>query len=94
MTDEVGSKQTDITKTFFVNKVWSSFIPENCPDGHFSVDGRCISCFCAGVSKNCKRTGRYRNQISLRFTEAEDYKGTSANHFLTNKEPCRGILTP
>uniref|UniRef100_A0A3B3VSB1 Heparan sulfate proteoglycan 2 n=1 Tax=Poecilia latipinna TaxID=48699 RepID=A0A3B3VSB1_9TELE len=48
--------------------------PENCPDGHFRVDGRCISCFCAGVSKNCKRTGRYRNQISLRFTEEEDFK--------------------
>ncbi|XP_014849228.1 PREDICTED: basement membrane-specific heparan sulfate proteoglycan core protein isoform X5 [Poecilia mexicana] len=54
--------------------------PENCPDGHFRVDGRCISCFCAGVSKNCKRTGRYRNQISLRFTEEEDFKGVNVTY--------------
>ncbi|KAM4737871.1 basement membrane-specific heparan sulfate proteoglycan core protein isoform 2-T2 [Anableps anableps] len=54
--------------------------PENCPDGHFKVDGRCISCFCAGVSKNCKRTGRYRNQISLHFTEEEDFKGVNVTY--------------
>ncbi|XP_047235897.1 basement membrane-specific heparan sulfate proteoglycan core protein isoform X4 [Girardinichthys multiradiatus] len=54
--------------------------PGNCPDGHFSVDGRCISCFCAGVSKNCKRTGRYRSQISLRFTEEEDFKGVNVTY--------------
>uniref|UniRef100_A0A3Q2D071 Heparan sulfate proteoglycan 2 n=1 Tax=Cyprinodon variegatus TaxID=28743 RepID=A0A3Q2D071_CYPVA len=46
----------------------------NCPNGHFSVGNRCISCFCAGVSKNCKRTGRYRNQISLRFTEEDNFR--------------------
>uniref|UniRef100_A0AAV2LZ82 Basement membrane-specific heparan sulfate proteoglycan core protein n=1 Tax=Knipowitschia caucasica TaxID=637954 RepID=A0AAV2LZ82_KNICA len=51
----------------------------NCPDGQFSVDGRCLSCFCAGVSKNCKSTGRYRDQISLRFTEEDDYKGVNVS---------------
>uniref|UniRef100_A0A3B5MAA9 Uncharacterized protein n=1 Tax=Xiphophorus couchianus TaxID=32473 RepID=A0A3B5MAA9_9TELE len=54
--------------------------PENCPDGHFRVDDSCISCFCAGVSKNCKRTGRYRNQISLRFTEEENFKGVNVTY--------------
>ncbi|XP_023271367.1 basement membrane-specific heparan sulfate proteoglycan core protein-like, partial [Seriola lalandi dorsalis] len=54
--------------------------PGNCPDGHFSVEGRCISCFCAGISKNCKSTGRYRNQISLRFTDEEDFKGVNVTY--------------
>ncbi|XP_047424502.1 basement membrane-specific heparan sulfate proteoglycan core protein isoform X3 [Mugil cephalus] len=54
--------------------------PGNCPDGHFSVNGRCISCFCAGITKNCKGTGRYRNQISLRFTEEEDFKGVNVTY--------------
>ncbi|XP_065817156.1 basement membrane-specific heparan sulfate proteoglycan core protein isoform X2 [Labrus bergylta] len=54
--------------------------PGNCPDGHFSVEGRCVSCFCAGISKNCKGTGRYRNQISLRFTEEEDFKGVNVTY--------------
>nr|XP_057906676.1 basement membrane-specific heparan sulfate proteoglycan core protein isoform X5 [Doryrhamphus excisus] len=54
--------------------------PGNCPDGHFSVEGRCVSCFCAGITKNCKSTGRYRNQISLRFTEEEDFKGVNVSY--------------
>uniref|UniRef100_A0A665UZW2 Heparan sulfate proteoglycan 2 n=1 Tax=Echeneis naucrates TaxID=173247 RepID=A0A665UZW2_ECHNA len=54
--------------------------PGNCPDGHFSVDGRCVPCFCAGISKNCKSTGRYRNQISLRFTDEEDFKGVNVSY--------------
>uniref|UniRef100_A0A673C7V2 Heparan sulfate proteoglycan 2 n=1 Tax=Sphaeramia orbicularis TaxID=375764 RepID=A0A673C7V2_9TELE len=53
--------------------------PRNCPDGHFSVEGRCMPCFCAGIVKNCKATGRYRNQIGLRFTEEEDYKGVNVS---------------
>ncbi|XP_029995006.1 basement membrane-specific heparan sulfate proteoglycan core protein isoform X4 [Sphaeramia orbicularis] len=53
--------------------------PGNCPDGHFSVEGRCMPCFCAGIVKNCKATGRYRNQIGLRFTEEEDYKGVNVS---------------
>ncbi|XP_015241296.1 PREDICTED: basement membrane-specific heparan sulfate proteoglycan core protein isoform X8 [Cyprinodon variegatus] len=52
----------------------------NCPNGHFSVGNRCISCFCAGVSKNCKRTGRYRNQISLRFTEEDNFRGVNVTY--------------
>uniref|UniRef100_A0A8C5EK91 Heparan sulfate proteoglycan 2 n=1 Tax=Gouania willdenowi TaxID=441366 RepID=A0A8C5EK91_GOUWI len=52
----------------------------NCPDGHFTVNGRCVSCFCAGVSKNCKNTGRYRNQISLRFNQEEDFKGVNVTY--------------
>ncbi|KAK5864268.1 hypothetical protein PBY51_001222 [Eleginops maclovinus] len=58
----------------------SSPNPGNCPAGHFSVKGRCVSCFCAGLSKNCKATGRYRNQISLRFTEEEDFKGVNVTY--------------
>ncbi|XP_034731621.1 basement membrane-specific heparan sulfate proteoglycan core protein isoform X13 [Etheostoma cragini] len=58
----------------------SSPNPGNCPDGHFSVEGRCVSCFCAGLSKNCKGTGRYRNQISLRFTDEEDFKGVNVSY--------------
>uniref|UniRef100_A0A7N8XAL3 Heparan sulfate proteoglycan 2 n=1 Tax=Mastacembelus armatus TaxID=205130 RepID=A0A7N8XAL3_9TELE len=54
--------------------------PGNCPDGHFSVEGRCVSCFCAGITKNCKSTGRYRNQISLQFTEEEDFKGVNVTY--------------
>nr|XP_033484843.1 basement membrane-specific heparan sulfate proteoglycan core protein isoform X12 [Epinephelus lanceolatus] len=54
--------------------------PGNCPDGHFSVEGRCVPCFCAGISKTCKNTGRYRNQISLRFTEEEDFKGVNVTY--------------
>uniref|UniRef100_I3KIJ1 Heparan sulfate proteoglycan 2 n=1 Tax=Oreochromis niloticus TaxID=8128 RepID=I3KIJ1_ORENI len=56
------------------------FFPGNCPDGHFSVNGRCLSCFCAGISKNCKSTGRYRNHISLRFTEEENFKGVNVTY--------------
>ncbi|XP_028309184.1 basement membrane-specific heparan sulfate proteoglycan core protein isoform X2 [Gouania willdenowi] len=58
----------------------SSPNPGNCPDGHFTVNGRCVSCFCAGVSKNCKNTGRYRNQISLRFNQEEDFKGVNVTY--------------
>ncbi|XP_041802675.1 basement membrane-specific heparan sulfate proteoglycan core protein isoform X5 [Chelmon rostratus] len=54
--------------------------PGNCPDGHFSLEGRCVSCFCAGITKNCKSTGRYRNQISLRFTDEEDFKGVNVTY--------------
>ncbi|XP_074498541.1 basement membrane-specific heparan sulfate proteoglycan core protein isoform X4 [Sebastes fasciatus] len=53
---------------------------DNCPDGHFRVESRCVSCFCAGISKNCKRTGRYRNQISIRFTEEENFKGVNVTY--------------
>lgn len=48
----------------------------NCRDGHFSLGGHCMPCFCFGITKNCQSTGRYRNQIGLRFTEEEDFKGT------------------
>ncbi|XP_058499022.1 basement membrane-specific heparan sulfate proteoglycan core protein isoform X3 [Solea solea] len=54
--------------------------PGNCPGGHFSVDGRCMPCFCAGMTKNCKSTGRYRNRITLRFTEEEDFKGVNVTY--------------
>lgn len=48
----------------------------NCPEGQFTVEGRCVSCFCAGITRNCKNTGRYRNHVSLRFTAEDDFKGT------------------
>uniref|UniRef100_A0A672H4F7 Heparan sulfate proteoglycan 2 n=1 Tax=Salarias fasciatus TaxID=181472 RepID=A0A672H4F7_SALFA len=57
-----------------------TLISGNCPDGHFTMNGRCVSCFCAGITKNCKATGRYRNQISLRFTEEEDFKGVNVSY--------------
>ncbi|XP_034445775.1 basement membrane-specific heparan sulfate proteoglycan core protein isoform X2 [Hippoglossus hippoglossus] len=52
----------------------------DCPDGQFSVDGRCVSCFCSGITKICKRTGRYRNRITLRFTDEEDFKGVEVTY--------------
>ncbi|XP_036068750.1 basement membrane-specific heparan sulfate proteoglycan core protein isoform X6 [Oryzias melastigma] len=54
--------------------------PGNCPEGHFSVNGRCIPCFCAGVTRNCKSTGRYRDLIRLRFTDEEDFKGVNVTY--------------
>ncbi|KAK7132382.1 hypothetical protein R3I93_018809 [Phoxinus phoxinus] len=53
--------------------------PGNCRDGHFSVGGHCMPCFCFGITKNCQSTGRYRNQIGLRFTEEEDFKGVNVS---------------
>ncbi|TSL61242.1 Basement membrane-specific heparan sulfate proteoglycan core protein [Bagarius yarrelli] len=53
--------------------------PSNCPEGHFNVDGRCLPCFCAGITKNCHNTKRYRSQISLRFTEEENFKGVNVS---------------
>ncbi|XP_061114862.1 basement membrane-specific heparan sulfate proteoglycan core protein-like isoform X3 [Conger conger] len=54
----------------------------NCPSGHFSVAGssRCIPCFCFGITKNCQNTGRYRNQIHLRFTDEDDFKGVNVSY--------------
>uniref|UniRef100_A0A674DDM1 Heparan sulfate proteoglycan 2 n=1 Tax=Salmo trutta TaxID=8032 RepID=A0A674DDM1_SALTR len=54
--------------------------PGNCPDGHFSVEGRCNSCFCFGITKNCGTTGRYRSQINLRFTDEDDFKGVNVTY--------------
>ncbi len=48
----------------------------NCRDGHFSVGDHCMPCFCFGITKHCQSTGRYRSQITLHFTEEEDFKGT------------------
>lgn len=48
----------------------------NCRDGHFSVGDHCMPCFCFGITKHCQSTGRYRSQITLRFTEEDDFKGT------------------
>ncbi|XP_051914453.1 basement membrane-specific heparan sulfate proteoglycan core protein isoform X3 [Hippocampus zosterae] len=54
--------------------------PGDCPDDNFSVGGRCVPCFCAGITKNCKSTARFRNQISLRFTEEDDFKGVNVSY--------------
>ncbi|XP_073669042.1 basement membrane-specific heparan sulfate proteoglycan core protein isoform X7 [Paramisgurnus dabryanus] len=53
----------------------------NCPDGHFSVGDQhhCMPCFCFGITKNCQSTGHYRSQITLRFTEEEDFKGVNVS---------------
>ncbi|KTF85092.1 hypothetical protein cypCar_00012330, partial [Cyprinus carpio] len=58
----------------------------SCHDGHFSVGGHCMPCFCFGITKNCQSTGRYRSQITLRFTEEDDFKGVNVslpNHLST-----------
>ncbi|KAJ8369772.1 hypothetical protein SKAU_G00098000 [Synaphobranchus kaupii] len=54
----------------------------HCPSGHFSVEGisRCLPCFCFGITKNCQNTGRYRNQIRLRFTDEDDFKGVNVSY--------------
>uniref|UniRef100_A0A673I3B9 Basement membrane-specific heparan sulfate proteoglycan core protein-like n=1 Tax=Sinocyclocheilus rhinocerous TaxID=307959 RepID=A0A673I3B9_9TELE len=51
----------------------------NCRDGHFSVGDHCMPCFCFGITKHCQSTGRYRSQITLRFTEEEDFKGVNVS---------------
>uniref|UniRef100_W5M153 Heparan sulfate proteoglycan 2 n=1 Tax=Lepisosteus oculatus TaxID=7918 RepID=W5M153_LEPOC len=53
----------------------------NCPEGHFSIhsNSRCVPCFCFGISQQCLSTSRYRNQIRLRFTEEEDFKGVNVS---------------
>ncbi|XP_016315955.1 basement membrane-specific heparan sulfate proteoglycan core protein isoform X2 [Sinocyclocheilus anshuiensis] len=51
----------------------------NCRDGHFSVGDHCMPCFCFGITKHCQSTGRYRSQITLRFTEDEDFKGVNVS---------------
>ncbi|XP_076839971.1 basement membrane-specific heparan sulfate proteoglycan core protein isoform X4 [Brachyhypopomus gauderio] len=56
-----------------------SRIPSDCAEGHFNVGGRCMPCFCFGITRNCQSTGRYRNQISLRFTEEDDFKGANVS---------------
>ncbi|XP_073678802.1 basement membrane-specific heparan sulfate proteoglycan core protein-like [Garra rufa] len=53
--------------------------PGNCRDGQFSVGDHCMPCFCFGITKNCQSTGRYRNQIVLRFTEEDDFKGVNVS---------------
>uniref|UniRef100_A0A8C1JKE0 Heparan sulfate proteoglycan 2 n=1 Tax=Cyprinus carpio TaxID=7962 RepID=A0A8C1JKE0_CYPCA len=58
----------------------------SCHDGHFSVGGHCMPCFCFGITKSCQSTGRYRSQITLRFTEEDDFKGVNVslpNHLST-----------
>lgn len=51
-------------------------VPGNCPEGHFNVAGRCVPCFCSGITMNCHSTTRYRSNITLRFTEEENFKGS------------------
>ncbi|XP_073426230.1 basement membrane-specific heparan sulfate proteoglycan core protein isoform X4 [Dendrobates tinctorius] len=52
-----------------------------CSEGLFHVDGtsRCIPCFCFGVARVCHQTGRYRNQIRLRFDVQDDFKGVNVS---------------
>ncbi|KAJ3585960.1 hypothetical protein NHX12_012366, partial [Muraenolepis orangiensis] len=52
----------------------------NCPNGHFSVEGRCVSCFCSGITKTCQGTGRYRNRITLRFNQEDNYRGVNVTY--------------
>ncbi|XP_044138378.1 basement membrane-specific heparan sulfate proteoglycan core protein isoform X4 [Bufo gargarizans] len=52
-----------------------------CSEGFFHVqdNSRCIPCFCFGVAKVCHQTGRYRNQIRLRFDVIDDFKGVNVS---------------
>ncbi|KAG7271027.1 hypothetical protein CRUP_015235 [Coryphaenoides rupestris] len=60
----------------------------NCADGHFSVEGRsCVSCFCAGITKTCQATGRYRNRITLRFNEEDNHRGVNVTYQLRPGNP-------
>ena len=53
-----------------------------------------MPCFCAGISKNCKKTGRYRNQISLRFKEEDNFKGNETVHAYEADTPSAEIFGP
>ncbi|XP_032087651.1 basement membrane-specific heparan sulfate proteoglycan core protein isoform X2 [Thamnophis elegans] len=50
-----------------------------CPERHFHIEetGQCLPCFCFGVAKSCRSTGRYRQQIHLRFDEHNNFKGVN-----------------
>ncbi|XP_072011491.1 basement membrane-specific heparan sulfate proteoglycan core protein isoform X5 [Engystomops pustulosus] len=52
-----------------------------CAEGFFHVSGtsQCIPCFCFGVAKICQQTGRYRNQIRLRFDAPDNFKGVNVS---------------
>uniref|UniRef100_A0A8C5CHM1 Heparan sulfate proteoglycan 2 n=1 Tax=Gadus morhua TaxID=8049 RepID=A0A8C5CHM1_GADMO len=52
----------------------------DCPDGHFGTQGRCVSCFCAGITKTCQATGRYRNRITLRFNQEDNHQGVNVTY--------------
>ncbi|XP_046725155.1 basement membrane-specific heparan sulfate proteoglycan core protein isoform X3 [Silurus meridionalis] len=54
-------------------------LPSNCPEGHFNLGSQCAPCYCSGITKICHSTGRYRSQISLRFTEEENFKGVNVS---------------
>lgn len=53
-----------------------------------------MPCFCAGITKNCRATGRYRNRITLRFTDEDDFKGTETDDDGTQSSVCRPIKWP
>ncbi|XP_063173518.1 basement membrane-specific heparan sulfate proteoglycan core protein isoform X2 [Candoia aspera] len=48
-----------------------------CPERYFHIEGtgQCLPCFCFGVAKACRSTGRYRQRIHLRFDEHNNFKG-------------------
>ncbi|XP_019367559.1 PREDICTED: basement membrane-specific heparan sulfate proteoglycan core protein, partial [Gavialis gangeticus] len=50
-----------------------------CSEGHFHIEGtsKCLPCFCFGITKACRSTGRHRHQIRLRFDRPEDFKGVN-----------------
>ncbi|KAM6434636.1 basement membrane-specific heparan sulfate proteoglycan core protein isoform 6-T6 [Liasis olivaceus] len=50
-----------------------------CPERHFHIEGtgQCLPCFCFGVAKVCRGTGRYRQRIHLRFDEYNNFKGVN-----------------
>lgn len=59
-----------------------------CPERHFHVEGtgQCLPCFCFGVAKSCRSTGRYRQQIHLRFDEHNNFKGEPVGQFPPPKD--------
>ncbi|XP_039768050.1 basement membrane-specific heparan sulfate proteoglycan core protein isoform X3 [Ornithorhynchus anatinus] len=50
-----------------------------CPSGHFYLEdsSKCLPCFCFGVTNLCQSSGRFRDQIRLRFDRPDDFKGVN-----------------
>ncbi|XP_068772364.1 basement membrane-specific heparan sulfate proteoglycan core protein isoform X3 [Struthio camelus] len=50
-----------------------------CPTGHFHLPaaGRCLPCFCFGVTSACRPAARHRRRLHLRFDRPGDFKGVN-----------------
>ncbi|KAM8796373.1 basement membrane-specific heparan sulfate proteoglycan core protein [Eudromia elegans] len=66
-----------------------------CPAGHFHLPaaGRCLPCFCFGVTSACQGAGRHRRRIELHFDRPGDFKGERQGRGDGNGVPGT-LLTP